>query len=254
MNKPIFKKEILNSIRIISVLCIILLTIVEIQIIQKIFVIIYNKSDLYFSILATSIENFFVIIIGILLIIYPHKIEFLAIATFIYSIHGIVFEVNNPMGISMYYLAMVSLLFRGFFNKNGRKKMIIAVLLLLSLIILRFHFGINIFINTIIDYLAYSLVLGIMLYLIIHFYQAKQYSIIEKKLNLAEYSGLVKSDVILLQKVLNNKQYKEISTEINRTEGTVRNRLNKIYDILGIMDKIGFITIYTGYEIIFNED
>ncbi|MBO7597412.1 MAG: hypothetical protein J6T70_10260, partial [Bacteroidales bacterium] len=33
--------------------------------------------------------------------------------------------------------------------------------------------------------------------------------------------------------------------------GTIRNRLNKVYDILGVMDRMGFISTYMGCNIIF---
>ena len=53
---------------------------------------------------------------------------------------------------------------------------------------------------------------------------------------------------------MDNKQYKVIGNEVFRAEGTVRNRLNKIYDILGVMDRMGFISTYMGYEIVFQKD
>ena len=72
-----------------------------------------------------------------------------------------------------------------------------------------------------------------------------------KTLNLAEYPGLNETDVVLLQLVLENEQYKNIARAVYKAPGTVRNRLNKIYDILGVMDRMGFISTYMGYEIIF---
>lgn len=48
-------------------------------------------------------------------------------------------------------------------------------------------------------------------------------------------------------------RYKPFLQKLSRTEGIVRNRLNKIYDILGVMDKTGFLTTFTGYEIVFEE-
>lgn len=40
---------------------------------------------------------------------------------------------------------------------------------------------------------------------------------------------------------------------VHRSEGTIRNRLNKIYDVLGVMDRKGFIMTYFGYDIVFEE-
>ena len=45
--------------------------------------------------------------------------------------------------------------------------------------------------------------------------------------------------------------YKIIAAEVFRAEGTIRNRLNKVYDILGVMDRMGFISTYMGCKIVF---
>ena len=54
-------------------------------------------------------------------------------------------------------------------------------------------------------------------------------------------------------KVLENEQYKNIARTVYKAPGTIRNRLNKIYDILGVMDRMGFISTYLGYEIVFEK-
>lgn len=73
-------------------------------------------------------------------------------------------------------------------------------------------------------------------------------------LNIASFSGTKKTDVTLLEKVLQGHQYKNIAFETKRAEGTVRNRLNKLYDILGVYDRVHFVSLYYGYEIIFKTE
>ena len=60
-------------------------------------------------------------------------------------------------------------------------------------------------------------------------------------------------DVDLLEKVLQNKKYKEIALELHGNPGTIRNRLNKLYDILQVGDRTGFIAQFYGYKIIFEQ-
>ena len=48
--------------------------------------------------------------------------------------------------------------------------------------------------------------------------------------------------------------YKVIALDVSRSEGTIRNRLNMIYDVLGVMDRMGFISTYMGYEIVFKDE
>ena len=54
--------------------------------------------------------------------------------------------------------------------------------------------------------------------------------------------------------MLKNEQYKNIARAVYKAPGTVRNRLNKIYDLLGVMDRMGFISTYFGYEIVFSQN
>lgn len=252
MQKPFYKKEFLTIVRLLSVILIIFLTFIEIKIS---YTFLHSKFDTKenATFLLTFIENILSLIFLISLTLYPYKLEFLAIASFIYSIQCIVFETNNPMGLCMYFLGMVVLYVRGFFIRKSKQKKIGAIIFLVLLFLFRLHFGIEIFLNTILDNIAYFLVIGVSIFLLMKFHHSQKEVVSEKTLNLADFPGLNQKDVNLLQKVLENKQYKEIAFELKRSEGTIRNRLNKVYDLLGVMDKIGFITIYSNCKIIYEE-
>ena len=73
-------------------------------------------------------------------------------------------------------------------------------------------------------------------------------------MNLCDYLTLKKSDLILLELVQQNKLYKEIAVIVNKSEGTIRNRLNRIYHILDVIDRMGFISAYSNYKIIYEEN
>ncbi|MBQ2080281.1 MAG: hypothetical protein II461_00775, partial [Treponema sp.] len=76
----------------------------------------------------------------------------------------------------------------------------------------------------------------------------------EKILNIAKYEGLKESNTEMLRRVLDNQQYKVVAIDLQKSEGTIRNRLNKVYDILGVADRVGFITTFTGYELIYKPE
>lgn len=252
MRQTFYKKEFLTVIRIVAFVCAVFLTIIEVKNRIECPMISSDASINYIS-LRIFIQNFLVIILFILLVIYPHRLEFISIAAFSYTFTCTVFETENPMGFCMFFLGMIALYIRGFFVYKEKLKMICSTVVLVIIILLRLHFGKEIFLDTLPDCIAYPLVLGVSLLLLKNYYQSIKDSITVRILNLAEYPGLTKNDIPLLQKVLENKQYKVISAELCRSEGTVRNRLNKIYDILGVMDKTGFITTFTGYKIVFKE-
>ena len=68
------------------------------------------------------------------------------------------------------------------------------------------------------------------------------------------YPGLERSDLMLLQDVLNNMKYKDIAQKIHGSEGALRNKLSRIYKILEVGDRTGFLTIYSGYKLIFEPE
>ena len=250
----VLDKKILFGIRVISIICVIFLTTIEtihqikLPITQAI-----REHDFYS--IKNAIGNSFVIILGILLSLYPHKLGFLATISFYYTFICTVFEINNPMGECMFFLGISVLYVRGEFLINRRKKIVFLTLFYIAITLTRLRFGINAFCNELIFQAGYLLVLSIPTFFFIAIIQKqKEQEKSSKILNLANFSGLVEKDVILLQKALENKQYKVIGYEVDRAAGTVRNRLNKVYDILGVVDKLGFISTYMGYEIVFQTE
>ncbi len=247
MKNIIYDKRFLLIIRCISILCIIFLAVIEtydsVTMKKNLFSDIYTFSVLCINILA--------IVFFFALAIFPYKLEFLAIISFIYSLCCLVFDKNNPIGILMYVLSNVVLYVRGFFIRNTKQKILISVIIYIALLLGELHFGISVFLNSLVNKLGYSLVLSIICFLLLT--NKKESNDIARKLNLAEYPLLVPNDIPLLQNVLQNKQYKEIAIIVRRSEGTVRNRLNKIYDILGVMDRMGFIMNFLECDIVFEE-
>ncbi len=254
MKNLLFKKEVLLGIRIFSIICAIFLFIVEIhnQMILPVFTINFSINPYA---LRRFTGNSIVIILCILLALKPQKLEFLAISSFYYSFMGIIFELDNPMGICMFFLGITVLYVRGFFLTEKKKKGTALGLLYIIMICSGFRFGLAEFLDSLFNKLGYTLVLSIIFFLLVACNYKIESAINKstKKLTLSDYPELVQNDVPLLQKVLENKQYKVIASEVSRAEGTVRNRLNKIYDVLGVMDRMGFISSYMGYEIVFEE-
>lgn len=257
MSNPLLKKKTLLGIKIISISCALFLTGVEV----------YNQikspaiphiSTINFYSLRRLFGNSFVMCLFVILSCYPHKLEFLAMASFYYTLVCFLDDLNNPIGICMFFLGISILYIRGFFINKTTRKIIITIIIYTLLLISKLHFGRGNFLGIIINNLGYTIVLSLILFILIGYKQnllSNQKSEENLKiLNLAQYPELVENDVILLQKVLDNKQYKVIGNEVFRTEGTIRNRLNKIYDILGVMDRMGFISTYIGYEIVFQKD
>ena len=246
--KKKLEKKYLTNIRILSILAIVLLVLVELYNIYL------SPNRVTFSPRSTvsDCENILSIVLFTILIIYPQKIEFFSFISFYYSIDIIVSEKNNPMGIIMYFLGISVLYARGFFIKKKSLKLIFIFILLFVLIFINTTFNKTQFCSFILDTCAYLFLLTLIIFFV-QFGYANNESSSHKVLNLAEFSGLKEEDIPLLQGVLDNKQYKLIASELKKTEGTIRNRLNRIYDILQVWDKQGFIACYYDCKIVFKE-
>lgn len=254
MKNIILEKNFLLGIRIVSILCVIFLTAIEVS--NQFETPLFSNNTINYHSLIRLMGNSFVIILSALLALYPQKLGFITAASFYYAFVGTVLEINNPMGICMFFLGVAVLYIRGEFFINTKRKVFLIILFYIAIILSELRFGIKVFFKELLFKTAYSLVLGIPTFLFIETVEYHRTPRIDnsKILNLANYPGLVKNDILLLKEVLEKKQYKEIAMDLYRAEGTIRNRLNKIYDILGVMDRMGFISTYMGYEIIFQKD
>lgn len=255
MSNILLEKKTLSIIKIISVLSAVFLTGIEVfnQTTTPIF---SNDNPINLYSLQRFSGNTLTVMLLIILSIKPQKLGLLAICSFYYSLSCSIFDLNNPMSICMFFLGICILYVRGEFLLHTKRKIILIFIIYILMTLAKIHFGIDVFFEQLLYQFGYTLVLGIifLLFIITIQYQKTPKKNVSKILNLADYLGLVKNDVLLLKEVLAKKQYKEIAIDLYRAEGTIRNRLNKIYDILGVMDRMGFISTYIGYEIVFQKD
>ena len=259
MKNIIYEKPFLTAMRIFACVASVLLIVVTSLRIYNTFFTKQTPTD--FRNISGITENLVAIVLFYLMIVHPQKIEYLAIGSFMYAFACLALEFNNPMGILMYGLGISVFYVRGLFIHKTRQKAIIAIIVYICLLCGGFLYSLLLhetadYFDAILEKTGYTLVLSIIIFLLItynHFIKAESQDT-PKILNLAEIPGLVETDVVLLQKVLENEQYKNIARAVYKAPGTVRNRLNKIYDLLGVMDRMGFISTYLGYEIVFAKE
>lgn len=234
-----------SIIQILSILAIILLIVIEIK---NIF---YPSKEINIIYYYVLIENFIAIILFTVLTFFPHKLELLAIIAFNYSIEILLIDEINYMGLFMFYLGISILYYRSFFTNNKLKKIILLSFIYCFLLISKIHFSFDIFIEFSLNSFAYLLILSFSIFIIKSKDKNKIY--IKETLNLSDYPETTEKDVILLNYAKSNMSYKVIARELYRTEGTVRNRLNKLYDILGVFDRLGFLSTFYNHEIVYSE-
>jgi len=170
----------------------------------------------------------------------------------IFALYIYIVEPENTMGILMFLLGIVILYVRGFFMQKTKAKIIFLVCLWIGLQCMAIRFGTKIFLAALIDDFAYAFVFMLGIFFIYAFINKSMAD--EKILNVAKFPGLKESDAEMLRRVLDNQQYKVIAIDLKLKEGSVRNRLNRVYDILGVGDRVGFITSYKGFEVSYVPD
>ncbi len=205
----------------------------------------FNNGKIYS--ITSVVINSLVVVLFVFVMIYPEKFGLIALACLLYSVMIHLFEEENPMGAMMFVLAMVIFYVRGFFDRHRKIRILFCVCFFLALQCSRLRFGIKIFLDIIFSDIGYMFILFFIILLLMLFVLRNKDN--EKILNVAKFSGLKESDAEMLRRVLDNQQYKVIAIDLNQKEGSIRNRLNRVYDILGVGDRIGFITSYKGFEV-----
>lgn len=203
--------------------------------------------------IITIIINIIVSIFAIILIFHPQRFFLIGIGGLLYSLFLSYFGGQNAMGIMMLSVAISTFVIR--YGNNKSKKF--PVIFFGSIYILELLFPL--FRGAEEYYVIVMQKFGLTFTLIISIYFFSEYAkhtginqgTNEKILNLALYPGLERSDLSLLQEVLNNVKYKEIARKLHGSEGALRNKLSRLYKILEVGDRTGFITLYSGYELVY---
>lgn len=208
------------------------------------------------SFLTGIFVNLTTIVFAVILIFYPQRFILIGIGSLLQSMSVASFYPESYMSLLMLGITIATFLVRT--NQPHTKKRIfifIGIIYIYELLIPLIYDNID-FLSFIIEKFGSTFAILICIFF---FYQfAKQNGIREgskeKVLNLAQYKDLERSDMFLLQDVLNQMKYKEIAKKIHGSEGALRNKLSKIYKILEVGDRTGFITIYSGYELIYEPE
>lgn len=250
-DSSLYSTKIQKGIKLISLFAFILLLISNFV---KIYSIIKNNySDQLSFLVIVIIINFLLCNICVVLLFFPSKLELISICSILYSYIIVWEEAENPVSIFLFILGIVLLLFRGFFNRGKKVKLILTIGSFILYFVIPLRLGLYIFVQLTLYKIGVVFVAALIFLFLFYYIQAyinKKQAL--KMLNIAKYSNLNVRDsewLILLQQ---NKIYKEIASISNLKEGSVRNRFQIIFETLEVGDKTGFLNKYGEYQIIFD--
>ena len=254
--KHVYTQKNLKFIRIISLAILILISyttpIKFFDFLEDVKKVPYTGLD-YLLVTIIFLLNISLIIVSALLLKYPEKFFLIGIEALAYSLGMAIVDSNAIMSLLMLCVTFSTLLLRSNFDKAKKKILIAFAFLYLFELLIPLKNGLEDFYRTLTDKIGISIIMGIILFFFFEYAKQiiKKESTKEKKLNIALYDGLERSDMFLLQDVLDHKKYKEIAKNIHGSEGYLRNKLSKIYKTLEVGDRTGFLAIYSGFEVIY---
>lgn len=245
--KCIYTKFALRCFRTISILCAFFLLISELYFFYKCSQIEFKNLNIIFTEIINIISLFFFIFTSI----FPHKLGGLSIIAYTYACFIIPFEPENYMGILMYFLGTSLLFARGFLKRQRKFKIYILCIILFALTLTNLRFGFPIFI----DYFVKNLGAILVLFLYTFFIRTHYINIIvyeDKKLNIANYPKLNERDCRILQRIQKGEKYSAIAKEENITEGSLKNRLHYVFNVMETGDKQGFLSYYDDWDLFYD--
>ena len=205
----------------------------------------------YYGCIMGLISGPLSILILIFVVRKPERLALFVPPLIFYSLTNAIGNANPVFPVIFLELSAVLLWIRGFFNCHKRLK--IAGLVLFYLITVLFYLrpGWDFFLSQLLDILQILMVTGCIIFIMFEYMKAQ--SVPDKVLNIAEYPETTERDAKWLTLVQQGVKYEAIAIDYELTLGTVQNRLNKIYHILETGDRIGFLSIYSNAQIVYQK-
>lgn len=204
--------------------------------------------------IITQIENIFTMLLFTIIFFNPKKVEFLALASFIYTVAVILEEnVYNVMEIFMFYLTVSLLIFRGFYHHKKTLKIVFTIFVILGLYLTKLRYGFDNYLESMFQAAGYSLVLFCILFFLMHYQKNKSFSSLNTRiLDLSDYdeNQLSAMDKEWLELALTNEKYNTIARKYGYSEGHVKNRMHYIFATIDVIDRIDLFSKYAGCKVI----
>ena len=243
--KSLYSKQFLLFIRIASVTFILLLLYLTGHAVYDVFFV--RDFACIFGLVCGPLS----IVVLSFVVFKPEKLALFVPPLLLYSISNSIGNANPAFPIIFIELAALLLWIRGFFNTHRGIKITGLVLIYLIPMLFNLRFGLMPFLDQLLDILQIILVTFCTIFILYEY--LKSQTVKDKVLNLADYPETTERDAKWLSLVQQGVKYEAIAIDYELTLGTVQNRLNKVYHILEIGDRIGFLSIYSNAQIIYKK-
>lgn len=212
-----------------------------------------NVQTFLMSDLNTAIVNGVCLIFFIIFLFLPQHFVIFAVISFLYSFKIIIVDTiaEYPIGQLLYLMGVACLVYLGFYRYHRLPKIITSIVANYALIFLSLRYGTDIFINSLITAIGYTLIFFVTLFFSVNFFRFLYGMKHARIWDLSQYPELTERDKEWLKQILEEKRYEEIAADSGITVGTLKNRMHQIFNIVGIDDRISLLATYSGYEVKF---
>lgn len=230
-------------IRLISIIALLILSISTVITIMK-----FEPSKF---VIIGLIQNSMSIMLIIILLLYPEKLQIISFISFQYSLVSLYMSSTDIMGLFLILLGISILSYRGFFKKKKKIKILLISIPFSILYLSELRFGFFEFVTSSVYRFSYIFVLAVSL-MFLNKVKIKETNEKEKILDLAQYKGLTYRDKEWLTEIQNGTKYDCLAINYQMSTGAVKNRLRIVFRTLKVGDKLGFMNKYSEYSIIFS--
>ena len=254
MKQKRISKQYMKIYRIIGILGIILLAVSTIYKIVYFFLYGFTESQQEIEFYALIFVNTISIILFILTVVKPERLEFYSIISFVYMLEILILNCHNIMSVLMAILCIITLDIRGFFIRKKTLKISLFVLSYLLALLTEIRFGFAFFIETFIMNFGAFFVLAVCGLMVQKQFELMKNQSSSQILDLTKYNDLSEQDKEIIHLIKEGQKYDWIAGYLKISTPTLKRHVKRIFELLDVVDLIDFHANFSGCTIIYTKD
>ena len=254
MKQKKISKRFKKIYRIIGIFGIILLTVSTISKLIHFCLYGFTETQTEIEFYASLLVNTISIILFILIVIKPERLEFCSIISFVYMIEILVLNCHNIMSVLMAILCIITLNIRGFFIRKKTLKISLFVLSYLVALLTEIRFSFTSFFETFMMNLGAFFVLTVCALMVQKQFELIKNQSISQILDLTKYEDLSDQDKEIIRHIKEGQKYDWIAGYLKISTPTLKRYVKRIFEIIDVIDLIDFHAKYSATTIIYTKE
>ncbi len=189
------------------------------------------------------------IISFIYMIIFPQKIGFYGLCSFLYSLYWSFLPDCFVYSFLNTVLFLSILVARGYFKCRMKRRIFTVSFFYFLISFVQLRFGIMEFLKYISLWAFTWAILFVSIYYVLTVFYEYVRRIGNIPLSLDDFPDLDEADILIVCRILQNEKYDSIAREFKISERTVKRRCSKIFEHYSCADKLDFLAKYSNHSV-----